>query len=101
MDIRCANGWLFHEWRADGKCIRCPAIGFRGTQNAATSAGDLSLSVVPLRVHPAGLAARHDSHHHPADHLHLRVQRSHDEDDSASASSAKTPACSEGVLVRP
>lgn len=92
MDIRCARGWLFHEWGTDGKCVRCPAIGFRGTQNAATLAGDLSHAVVPLRVHPAGLVALRDSAHlgvHPL----LQVQRSPDEDDPSFSSSADDPAC--------
>ena len=95
MDIRCAKDWIFHEWGADGRCIRCRVTGFRGTQNAATSAGDLSLAVVPLRVHPAGLASLHDSAHLVA-HPRLQVQKNRVEDDSSSASSASSRADSKG-----
>ena len=89
MDIHCARDWLYHEWGADGKCKRCRVTGFRGTQNAATSAGDLSLAVVPLRVHPAGLAYQHDS---PVGLQHQPVPVHHDEDDPSFSSSADDPA---------
>lgn len=92
MDIRCARDWLFHEWGTDGKCVRCRVTGFRGTQNAATSAGDLSLAVVPLRVHPAGLASLHDSLRLVA-RPRLQVPAHHDEDDPSFSSSADDPAC--------
>ena len=93
MDIHCANGWLFHEWK-DGKCKRC-RVTYRGTLTDVTLADDPCLFEGHVQVHPAGLASQRD-YHHPVGHPLRLVPRILDEDGSTFASSAADPACSEG-----
>ena len=59
MNMHCANGWLFHEWK-NNKCTRCE-VSYRGTLTDVTLADDPCLSASHVQVHPAGPASPRDS----------------------------------------
>jgi hypothetical protein len=59
MNIKCSDGWLFHEW-TNGKCERCGIpIGMNLTD--VTSADDLCPFEGHVQVHPVGQIGPHGS----------------------------------------
>ena len=59
MNIQCANGWLFHEWK-DNKCKRCGIPSGRNLTDV-TWGDDPSLFGVPAKAHPVGRPVQHGS----------------------------------------
>jgi hypothetical protein len=82
MNMHCADGWLFHEWK-DNKCDRC-GVTYRGTLTDVRWGDDPSLFGVPVPDPLVDPASQRGS----AVPL-LRLVRVHrDEDDSSSHASA-------------